>query len=313
MVCVQTPGAAAPDADADPDSGPDTGPESVPDGDTQVMYRYAVNAEADPGLVSRALEPFARLNIVPQAVHAVLEPPSIDGQPARQTTVAFQPLFLFALFFTQLGQLSLGRLQALLKGAVLRLVHLQRAVELLDLRLQVSLGGLQLGDAVFKLGDSLFERVDARLELGLGELLLVVGDGADVRQGVLDQLLDRPWVAEADFLVLASSTFRSSRSWTTASYFFLPTQPVAVAPANRTMSSKTDRFWQRVFMVLSLGPSSESSFIQRALTRATVQLSAGAELSPEETFGSHSTSSLWSWTTTTQRLQTNSASLRRFR
>jgi hypothetical protein len=83
MVCVQAPGAAAPDADPDP--GPDTGPESVPDGDTQVMYRYAVNAEADPGLVSRALEPFARLNIVPQAVHAVLEPPSTDGQPARQT------------------------------------------------------------------------------------------------------------------------------------------------------------------------------------------------------------------------------------
>lgn len=82
-----------------------------------VAARFTVTAEASPGLLSRILEPFARRDLVPDAVRA-----SRFGEAMRaEVALSAMPLGMVHLVAGNLGQIVGVRGVEAMEGRVVRL------------------------------------------------------------------------------------------------------------------------------------------------------------------------------------------------
>ena len=82
-----------------------------------VAARFTVTAEASPGLLSRVLEPFAKRDLIPDAVRATR-----DGAAMRaEVSLTAMPLGMVHLVAGNLGQIIGVRRVEAMEGRVVRL------------------------------------------------------------------------------------------------------------------------------------------------------------------------------------------------
>lgn len=82
-----------------------------------VAARFTVVADAFPGLLSRVLEPFAKRDLIPDAVRATR-----DGEALRaEVSLAAMPLGMVHLVAGNLGQIVGVRRVEAMEGRVVRL------------------------------------------------------------------------------------------------------------------------------------------------------------------------------------------------
>lgn len=82
-----------------------------------VAARFTVTADATPGLLSRVLEPFAKRDLIPDAVRA-----SREGEALRaEITLQAMPLGMVHLVAGNLGQIIGVRRVEAMEGRVVRL------------------------------------------------------------------------------------------------------------------------------------------------------------------------------------------------
>ena len=82
-----------------------------------VAARFTVTADATPGLLSRVLEPFAKRDLIPDAVRASREGEALRAEIALQA----MPLGMVHLVAGNLGQIIGVRRVEAMEGRVVRL------------------------------------------------------------------------------------------------------------------------------------------------------------------------------------------------
>jgi acetolactate synthase small subunit len=82
-----------------------------------VAARFTVTADATPGLLSRVLEPFAKRDLIPDAVRATREGEALRAEVALQA----MPLGMVHLIAGNLGQIIGVRRVEAMEGRVVRL------------------------------------------------------------------------------------------------------------------------------------------------------------------------------------------------
>ena len=82
-----------------------------------VAARFTVTADASPGLLSRVLEPFAKRDLIPDAVRASREGHALRAEVALQA----MPLGMVHLVAGNLGQIIGVRRVEAMEGRVVRL------------------------------------------------------------------------------------------------------------------------------------------------------------------------------------------------
>ena len=82
-----------------------------------VAARFTVTADATPGLLSRVLEPFAKRDLIPDAVRAAREGNALRAEVALQA----MPLGMVHLVAGNLGQIIGVRRVEAMEGRVVRL------------------------------------------------------------------------------------------------------------------------------------------------------------------------------------------------
>lgn len=82
-----------------------------------VAARFTVTADATPGLLSRVLEPFAKRDLIPDAVRATREGNALRAEVALQA----MPLGMVHLVAGNLGQIIGVRRVEAMEGRVVRL------------------------------------------------------------------------------------------------------------------------------------------------------------------------------------------------
>jgi acetolactate synthase regulatory subunit len=82
-----------------------------------VAARFTVTAEAAPGLLSRVLEPFAKRDLIPDAVRATREGDALRAE----VSLAAMPLGMVHLVAGNLGQIVGVRRVEAMEGRIVRL------------------------------------------------------------------------------------------------------------------------------------------------------------------------------------------------